>query len=33
MILNDNSFALEKTAGYNQFLGWYDKMKYENYLS
>jgi CTP-dependent riboflavin kinase len=31
-ILNDNTFALNKKASTNT-LGWYDKLKHENYLS
>lgn len=33
LILNDNTFALSKKASGNKNLGWYDKVKYENYLS
>jgi hypothetical protein len=33
MILNDNSFALDKKASSYKKLGWYDKIKYEDYLS
>lgn len=33
MILNDNSFALDKKASKNRYLGWYERIKNENYLS
>jgi len=33
MILNDNTFALAKTASNGKTLGWFDKIKYEDYLS
>ncbi len=33
MILNDNSFALSKKASSNYSLGWYSRLKNENYLS
>jgi len=33
LILNDNTFALEKKASTTNKLGWYDKIKYEDYLS
>lgn len=33
MILNDNSFALSKKASGNDPLGWYSRLKNENYLS
>jgi len=33
MILNDNSFALGKKAHNAKDLGWYERLKNENYLS
>lgn len=33
MILNDNTFALDKKSSNNKSLGWYERLKNENYLS
>jgi len=33
MILNDNTFALSKKASAPAKMGWYEKLKYEDYLS
>jgi hypothetical protein len=33
IILNDNTFALEKKASKGNDLGWYQRLKHEDYLS